>query len=56
VWVPVTAVDEAELDPLVDVFELALVPLVFAPCCFKKLLLLEDEIDVDFVWEDAEEV
>lgn len=34
-----------------------LVPLVFPPCCFKKLLLfLDDELDVEFVLEDPDAV
>ena len=34
-----------------------LVPLVFPPCCFKKLLLfLDDELDVEFVLEDPDEI
>jgi hypothetical protein len=56
VLVPVTAVDE---DLVVEelLVEDLLVPPVFPPCCCKKLLLfLEDELVVDFVWEDAEEV
>ena len=49
VLVPVTGVDEEVLDPLLDpceellveelFVEELLVPLVFPPCCFKKLLL-----------------
>ena len=43
-------VEELLVEDLLD-------PPVFPPCCCKKLLLfLEDELDVDFVWEDAEEV
>jgi hypothetical protein len=56
VLVPVTGVDD---ELLVDelVVEELLVPLVFPPCCFKKLLLFwDDELDVELVLDDPDEV
>jgi len=61
VLVPVTGFDEELLvEDLLDeelLDEELLVPLVFPPCCFKKLLLfLDDELDVEFVLEDPDEI
>ena len=61
VLVPVTGFDDELLVEELLVEELLddelLVPLVFPPCCFKKLLLfLDDELDVEFVLEDPDEI
>ena len=46
-------VEELLDEELLD--EELLVPLVFPPCCFKKLLLfLDDELDVELLFDDPD--